>query len=199
MNLNGSVFLKVTSIDEATRRVTCELGEQPDHLSRALDYAASKANFAAMKGQELFEMGKSTAVGKISDVECDDVKKRFFVTAQIGNAVAWTKVKSGTYPGMQCRVYADDALKADAVSYAGAPGAMSLVDRPFDNATELRKSREKLDPADALRAGLNKAFAVMAKVETSRTFDLRGVDSRLAKMETADGVRSLRVTSREDC
>jgi hypothetical protein len=160
MHLNGSVFMQTHSIDEDERSLTWELGEEPDHLGRRLDYASSVTNFEKLLGREVFVLGKGPAVGRVSNVKRDAGLKRIFVTAAITDDVAWRKVAANVFKGAQCRIYTDTDQPSDVRKYSGSPGALCLVDAPFDNATVLRKGAR---PGDAQEE--------LAKALASRDFD----------------------------
>lgn len=140
--LDGSVFLPLISSDAAARSLTVSLGEDAAADGRRLDYAASRSRALGLKGRDVYVLGKAASVGRVVGVEARDSAKRAFLELQITDEAAWSKIRHGVYKGAQARTYEVHGLAKRSDRYGADFGALQLVDRPFEQASALRKSAD---------------------------------------------------------
>jgi hypothetical protein len=165
------LFAALTKVDESRREVwglaTAEIVDKDGEI---FDYASSRPYFEdwsheiseATDGRSLGnvrEMHRSSAVGKLVDLQFDDERKTIAVGAKIVDDAAWVKCLEGVYTGFSIggryvHIWADGEF----LRFTAQPVEISVVDNPAvpnahftaikrDGSTEVRKF--KIDSFEA--------------------------------------------------
>jgi hypothetical protein len=157
------LFAALTKVDEPRREVWgLATAEVIDKDGEIFDYASSKQYFedwsqeiaAATSGRSLGnvrEMHRSSAVGKLVDLQFDDQSKTIAVGAKIVDDAAWEKCMEGVYTGFSIGGrYVNIWPDGEFLRFTAQPVEISVVDNPAvpnahfttiksDGSTEVRK------------------------------------------------------------
>ncbi len=144
-----SVFVPFSKFDEASGEVWGTLAEeQPDRSGEIMDYARSKpyfeawskSQFEASGGKSLGnvrEMHGKSAVGKLIQLDYDDVNKRVNIGAQLLDPLTIQKVRSGVLTGWSVggeyvgkREPEEHPTLGKILRFVASPQEASVVDRP---------------------------------------------------------------------
>ena len=164
------LFAALTKVDEAKREVWgLATAEVVDKEGEIFDYVSSKPYFAdwsrefanATSGRSLGnvrEMHRSSAVGKLVDLQFDDGQKTIAVGAKIVDEAAWQKCVEGVYTGFSIGGrYVNLWPDGEFLRFTAQPVEISVVDNPavpnahftaikLDGSSEVRKFINKLPP-----------------------------------------------------
>lgn len=141
------LFVPLAKVDEANRTVTGVVtAEVLDKSGETMHYESSVPYFKAWSdGFDKVTKGKSkgnvramhqpVAVGKLTDIQYDDVGKTITATAKIIDDAEWEKVQEGVYTGFSIGgkyiKQWDEGEDANKVTYFTAdPVEVSIVDNP---------------------------------------------------------------------
>jgi hypothetical protein len=165
------LFAALTKVDESRREVwglaTAEIVDKDGEI---FDYVSSRPYFEdwsheiseATDGRSLGnvrEMHRSSAVGKLVDLQFDDERKTIAVGAKIVDDAAWVKCLEGVYTGFSIGGrYVHIWPDGEFLRFTAQPVEISVVDNPAvpnahftaikrDGSTEVRKF--KIDSFDA--------------------------------------------------
>jgi hypothetical protein len=157
------LFAALTKVDESRREVWgLATAEVVDKDGEIFDYASSKPYFedwsqeiaTATAGRSLGnvrEMHRSSAVGKLVDLQFDDEYKTIAVGAKIVDDAAWEKCTEGVYTGFSIGGrYVNIWPDGEFLRFTAQPVEISVVDNPAvpnahftaiksDGSTEVRK------------------------------------------------------------
>lgn len=163
-----TLFAALTKVDEPQREVWgLATAEVVDKDGEIFDYASSKPYFeewsreiaSATSGRSLGnvrEMHRSSAVGKLVDLEFNDEQKTIAVRARIVDDAAWLKCVEGVYTGFSIGGrYVQMWPDGEFLRFTAQPAEISVVDNPAvpnahftavkdDGSVEVRKFAEKL-------------------------------------------------------
>ena len=161
------LFAALTKVDESRREVwglaTAEIVDKDGEI---FDYASSRPYFqdwsreiaAATDGRSLGnvrEMHRSSAVGKLVDLQFDDERKTIAVGAKIVDDAAWLKCIEGVYTGFSIGGrYVQIWPDGEFLRFTAQPVEISVVDNPAvpnahftaikrDGSLEVRKFRKE--------------------------------------------------------
>jgi hypothetical protein len=164
------LFAALTKVHEARREVWgLATAEVVDKDGEIFDYSSSRPYFeawsqefvAATSGRSLGnvrEMHRSSAVGKVVDLQFDDDHKTIAVGAKIVDDTAWQKCVEGVYTGFSIGGrYVNIWSDGEFLRFTAQPVEISVVDNPAvpnahftaiktDGTTEVRKFAMKLPP-----------------------------------------------------
>jgi hypothetical protein len=138
-----TLFAALTKVDEAKREVWgLATAEVVDKDGEIFDYASSRPYFeewsreiaAATAGRSLGnvrEMHRSSAVGKLVDLQFDDELKTIAVGAKIVDDAAWLKCAEGVYTGFSIGGrYVHLWPDGEFLRFTAQPAEISVVDNP---------------------------------------------------------------------
>ncbi|HEU5233565.1 MAG TPA: hypothetical protein VFU50_11935 [Terriglobales bacterium] len=138
-----TLFAALTKVDEPQREVWgLATAEVVDKDGEIFDYASSKPYFEewsreianATSGRSLGnvrEMHRSSAVGKLVNLEFNDEKKTIAVRARIVDDVAWLKCVEGVYTGFSIGGrYVQMWPDGEFLRFTAQPAEISVVDNP---------------------------------------------------------------------
>lgn len=138
-----TLFAALTKVDEPQREVWgLATAEVVDKDGEIFDYASSKSYFeewsreiaSATSGRSLGnvrEMHRSSAVGKLVDLEFNDEQKTIAVRAKIVDDAAWLKCVEGVYTGFSIGGrYVQMWPDGEFLRFTAQPAEISVVDNP---------------------------------------------------------------------
>lgn len=138
-----TLFAALTKVDEPQREVWgLATAEVVDKDGEIFDYASSKPYFeewsreiaSATSGRSLGnvrEMHRSSAVGKLVDLEFNDEQKTIAVRAKIVDDAAWLKCVEGVYTGFSIGGrYVQMWPDGEFLRFTAQPVEISVVDNP---------------------------------------------------------------------
>ena len=205
------LFAALTKVDEVRREVWgLATAEVVDKDAEIFDYASSKPYFqdwsqeiaAASSGRSLGnvrEMHRSSAVGKLVDLQFDDESKTIAVGAKIVDDAAWEKCMEGVYTGFSIGGrYVNIWPDGEFLRFTAQPVEISVVDNPAvpnahftaiksDGSTEVRKFVTSFEAAQ-LRSFEAKQQEQAMKPEQEEKLEKAITQSHasLAKIEAID-------------
>ena len=144
--MRSAIFFQLAKVDEAKRLVYgVATAEVADKAGEILDYDSSVPYFKAWSADiakasggkslgNVREMHNSHAVGKLTELECDDAAKLIKVCAKIVEDSTWQKVLEGVLTGFS--IGGDyvkrwkDSANAALTRFTANPAEISVVDNP---------------------------------------------------------------------
>lgn len=143
---SASIYARLSKVDVAQKRAYGVIAsEQPDHANEVFDFDSSKPLFMewsnsiskATDGKSLGnvrEMHGKSAVGRVIDIQFDDVNKTIAVEAEIVDSATWEKIEKGVLTGFSIggryeKRWADPANPLRK-RYTCKPSEVSVVDYP---------------------------------------------------------------------
>lgn len=144
--MRSSIFFQLAKVDEAKRLVYgIATAEVADKANEILDYETSVPYFKAWSADmekasggkslgNVREMHDNKAVGKLTELNCDDVAKTISVCAKIVEESTWQKVLEGVLTGFS--IGGDyvkkwkDTANAALTRFTANPAEISVVDAP---------------------------------------------------------------------
>ena len=137
------VFAQLQKVDVMRRQVWgIATAETPDRSGEIMDYAMSKANFAAWSdaiskatdGKSLGNlrvMHQPIAAGRVIHFEPRDASRDIYIGAEVVDAAEWEKVLKGVYTGFSIGgSYGKRWQDGENKRYEAKPNEISLVDYP---------------------------------------------------------------------
>ena len=178
--MRSAIFFQLAKVDEAKRLVYgVATAEVADKAGEILDYDSSVPYFKAWSADiakasggkslgNVREMHNNHAVGKLTELECDDAAKLIKVCAKIVEESTWQKVLEGVLTGFSIggdykKKWKDEANKA-LTRFTADPSEISVVDNPCvgiatfeyiksDGTSEMRKLNSVAAPIDKKAVG----------------------------------------------
>lgn len=194
--MRSSIFFQLSKVDEAKRLVYgIATAEVADKAGEILDYASSVPYFKkwsseiekASGGKSLGnvrEMHDEKAVGKLTELNCDDETKAISVCAKIVEESTWQKVLEGVLTGFS--IGGDyvkkwkDSTNAALTRFTAEPSEISVVDNPCvgiatfaymksDGSIEMRKLNSVATVVD--RKAVGRLLKQVWSATDGKTFD----------------------------
>ena len=145
--MSMNIFAALTKVDEKLHLVYGRAADETiDKSNEKLDYDRSKPNFMSWSAEiakdtggkslgNVRDMHQKNAIGKLTDIQFDDVNKTIDVCAKIVDAQAWEKVLEGVFTGFSIggrygQKTVEKIDNQDITRYVAFPSEISIVDRP---------------------------------------------------------------------
>lgn len=194
--MRSSIFFQLKKVDEAKRLVYgIATAEVADKANEILDYESSVPHFKAWSAEiqkasggkslgNVREMHENKAVGKLTELTCDDETKTISVCAKVVEESTWQKVLEGVLTGFSIggdyKKKWKDTTNALLTRFTAAPSEISMVDNPCvgiatfeyikaDGSTEMRKLNSAPPVVD--RKAVGKLLKQVWSATDGKTFD----------------------------